>query len=356
MAVTPLPLPVPDPNPSSCIDKEPFIKLDPDGQASILNYKLPDSTCFDSSGYIKLNVNPACFKPETNNPPVGNLFDVLSELPASQITQLVNDALLGGSPNPLFVNSFYLSQQPVISSIATKSEVRGDTLRTSVKENEDATISDINLSEIVNQSVKGKRPIIRRNLWGRPVIHFMPRPKTPKPTIVLVLHYKTCSFLGDYGAGKTVKTFSLLPGEKTFISIRSYRHFEEMRKRSECVLDSFSESSAQTLENIIENQNGHDETTSTVNPYPGFLRQGYWGDLNQLSAAAKKDATWKMARAYFWLQQEGKVKNPPYVVRLEAGKQTTFIFNEKNIVEYYKKNKLPDDVPLYDWKAKGKKK
>ncbi|HEY4482262.1 MAG TPA: hypothetical protein VI489_05365, partial [Candidatus Brocadiaceae bacterium] len=225
-----------------------------------------DSTCFDSSGYIKLNVNPACFKPETATPPAGNLFDVLSELPASQINQLVNDALLGGSPNPLFVNSFYLSQQPVVKTTVSRAEsiLRGDsTLRTSVKENEDVAISDINLSEIVNQAVKGKRPIIRRNLWGRPVIHFMPRPKTPKPTIVLVLHYKTCSFLGDYGAGKTVKTFSLLPGEKTTISIRTYKHNEEVKKRAESVLDSFTESSAQTLENIIENQNGHDETTST---------------------------------------------------------------------------------------------
>ncbi|HEY4482261.1 MAG TPA: hypothetical protein VI489_05360 [Candidatus Brocadiaceae bacterium] len=91
------------------------------------------------------------------------------------------------------------------------------------------------------------------------------------------------------------------------------------------------------------------------NPYPGFTRQGYWGDLNQLSGPSKKDATWKMARAYFWLQKEGKVKNS-YVVEFKAGKKTTFIFHQKNVEAYFKKNKLPDDVPLYDWKTGDKKK
>jgi hypothetical protein len=34
------------------------------------------------------------------------------------------------------------------------------------------------------------------------------------------------SYLGDYAARQTLGTFSLLPGEKTVIEIRDYRHNE----------------------------------------------------------------------------------------------------------------------------------
>ncbi|MBK8474245.1 MAG: hypothetical protein IPL33_19900 [Sphingobacteriales bacterium] len=35
-----------------------------------------------------------------------------------------------------------------------------------------------------------------------------------RPTLFIVEEYRVASFLGDYGAGKTLNTFSLLPGEK----------------------------------------------------------------------------------------------------------------------------------------------
>ncbi len=90
------------------------------------------------------------------------------------------------------------------------------------------------------------------------------------------------------------------------------------------------------------------------NPYPGFTGQGYWGDLN------RPDGIWKMARIYFWLQEDGKVSGKfatTLVVKLRtegAEKSTTFIFNEKALQEYFNQHpeQLPKDakdVPVYNY-------
>ena len=44
--------------------------------------------------------------------------------------------------------------------------------------------------------------------------------------LILVESYRLSSYLGNYGAGRTLKTFSLLPGEKTKLSIKNYTKTE----------------------------------------------------------------------------------------------------------------------------------
>jgi hypothetical protein len=43
-------------NTTSCIPKEPFIKLDENGQASILNYSLPQSTSYNATAFLNLQI------------------------------------------------------------------------------------------------------------------------------------------------------------------------------------------------------------------------------------------------------------------------------------------------------------
>ena len=45
----------------------------------------------------------------------------------------------------------------------------------------------------------------------------------PHPAFFLVEVYGISSFLGDYGLGRTVKTFTLLPGETTTMSLRTWK-------------------------------------------------------------------------------------------------------------------------------------
>ena len=46
---------------SSCNPKEPFVRLEDTGEASILNYNLPQSTCYRASSYLGLDFNDKIF-------------------------------------------------------------------------------------------------------------------------------------------------------------------------------------------------------------------------------------------------------------------------------------------------------
>jgi hypothetical protein len=95
-----------------------------------------------------------------------------------------------------------------------------------------------------------------------PSFTIVPRPDAGdiKPIFCLVEEYTVASYLVNYGAGKTLNTFTLLPSEKTSITIRTYKESTETKKRAENVMDSFSEDSAREFEKYtrerIKHQNG----------------------------------------------------------------------------------------------------
>ncbi len=78
-----------------------------------------------------------------------------------------------------------------------------------------------------------------------------------------------------------------------------------------------------------------------INLFPNWYGQGYWKDLNLIGE--KDNTKWYQARVYYWLQIERKVKNR-YIKILEDGFNTSFIFDEDNIIKYFKENpeKLPE--------------
>ena len=103
-----------------------------------------------------------------------------------------------------------------------------------------------------NKIAEGFRPQLYRRPSGKQGLVFQPRPKAARPAIYLVMKMRMASYLGDYGAGQTLSTFSLLPGEKTVIEIRDYRHNETTQASSESVLDSYSEFAMEDLQTTVE--------------------------------------------------------------------------------------------------------
>lgn len=292
------------PSISSCTPGEPFIKLDPAGIAPILSYNLPEKTAFEVKGYIDIKLNDACINTVYTTAPTDNFWDRVDGLPASQILEILNDDILGSSLSPGILNSRALTTLPLVekfnmdksqAALATQGRggngpmvgghrgganpanpmvggVRGGAslphaiqphsfisqTQHTIKEGEDALIAGVSIHTIINQITKGRRPLISKNLYGKPVMTFLPKPPAPEPKLTLVLHYKMATFPGNYGAGRTLKTFTLLPGEKTTISITNFKHDETVSEQSKSVLDSFSESSAQDFQNTVENQNTSD--------------------------------------------------------------------------------------------------
>ena len=257
----------------SCNYKTPLVKLPETGNPPILNYTLPQSTCFDAIGIIPIDISPSSFK-------------YLEDLPINGNSN--------GETNEYDFNGFFSKYAGILHSYVTKFEIPAT--------NEDLyNYNDFNIhfkNLLISENfpdhilwVNEQDSNIRFSVWE--IFHnmaesysndsdFIPQFQTnlagnleikavkkieklvviEKPQIFLIEHYKICSFIGDYGAGKVLKTFSLLPGEKTSISIRTFKQKKETKSKSENILDSFSSSSANDLEKILEQENTENNSSS----------------------------------------------------------------------------------------------
>ncbi|WP_341999100.1 hypothetical protein [Chlorogloeopsis sp. ULAP02] len=163
--------------------------------------------------------------------------------------------------------------------------------------------------EVVTQRIRsGERLNIYRNMYGDFNYNFIPEPEQARPRLYLVEIYRLSSFLGDYGAGRTLKTFSLLPGEKTKISIKTYTKTTTDFKNASSILDSFTEESAQSFEEDIRNEESDKRNEAESDEYyvdaeasGGFnvllakgdfkVRGGYKGSSNSAREQLTKKVT-----------------------------------------------------------------
>ena len=112
------------------------------------------------------------------------------------------------------------------------------------------------IKHLANQISVGFAPVVAPSMGNFTAdVVFIQRPiKRTNPTLFIVEEYKTVSYLGDYGAGQTLSTFTLLPGEKTTITVKTFKEITSTSNRSDSVIDSFSQSSASELENTLEEE------------------------------------------------------------------------------------------------------
>ena len=77
---------------TSCTKKDPFIELNPDGKASILDYNLPQSTCYRATSKVNLNFDLDFFKISERRPPARHFWSdyVLSPLMKYMIKLMMN--------------------------------------------------------------------------------------------------------------------------------------------------------------------------------------------------------------------------------------------------------------------------
>lgn len=243
----------------SCISREPLSKLADNGSAAILNYNLPQSTTYEVVSFIRLNIAEKLFKQVERKAPPDNYWDRLDaergklDLTPERIVSVLTGQNYINIPEIMSVGLNLTAQElPLSSGIKFKAS----NVTVSTKSAPFAT------SYLAHRIAQGERPILYRRPSGKQAIAFQPRPKKPDPAIYLVLKMRMASFLGDYGAGQTLSTFSLLPGEKTTIQIRDFRHNEATRSTSESVLDSYSESAMEDLQSTIEESRSTSEESS----------------------------------------------------------------------------------------------
>ncbi len=233
----------------SCTPREPLTKLDANGTASILNYNLPQSTTYEVVSFIRLDIPGTSFKPSERKPPPDNYWERLDkERGKLDLTPQTIERVLTGKAYTSVGEIMNTGLNFTAAEIPTTSGVKfqAGNIPVSTKSTSFAT------EYVANKIADGFRPQLYRRPSGKQGLIFHPRPRQARPAIYLVLKMRMASYLGDYGAGQTLSTFSLLPGEKTVIQIRDYRHNETTKVTSQSVLDSYSESSMDDLQTTVE--------------------------------------------------------------------------------------------------------
>jgi hypothetical protein len=139
-------------------------------------------------------------------------------------------------------------------------------------------LESLDAEEIVEMKKAGKELDFYSSMYGGIRYRYIDRTTEAEPAFLLVETYRLASYLGSYGAGKVIKTFSLFPGERTTISIRTFRKSEKERKEASSILDSFTEESATDFERTIENeQSNKEEYEKSFEYYSDAEAAASWG-------------------------------------------------------------------------------
>lgn len=243
---------------------EPLIKLEPGGKAPILSYNIPEPTSYSGRNFIQLDFlnedeaaedffKPVAFEtPDDRRQPVRDL-----EISATE-TAVIAALKSGFSDRKLFPN---VKLTTGVLGLVDKPNP-GYQLKSSIPISDE--LANLDPEEVSLALRAGKRFNIYSTLHGTLTYNYIDEPTEVRPALYLIEEYRLSSFLGNYGAGRIIKTFTLLPGEATRINIKTYTKTETEQKSASSILDSFTEESAQDFESSVQqeqsNKQGYSET------------------------------------------------------------------------------------------------
>ncbi len=161
-------------------------------------------------------------------------------------------------------------------------------------------IRDLDLETFKAFYDTGQHMMLRRALSGETEYVFIANPPaTVKPQLMLVEEYRLSSFLGKYGVGRTLKSFSLLPGERTKLTIKTASSSTTTAKQSQSILDSFSQESANEFESSLAAESSNKSTSSEDVSYSASVEaSGSWG-FGSAKASASAGGSTNSAREEF---------------------------------------------------------
>jgi hypothetical protein len=248
---------MPAENSTSCISKKPFMEIGTEN-APLLDYKLPQTNGFHVNSPLEIPLDDTDFKdtPGIRQKPTNGYFDQIN-VPAGEVTSLQNQIAVN------IANNFVVNTgEAVAITGGTESVVymTGGDLGVSAITNFgtssvqlDKQIANVQIVEVAKLAAEAF-PIISTNMAGQQYVTYLPDPITAKPALFMIEKFRVETYLGNYGAGETVKTFSLLPGEKTTISVKTYKQTVKSKKDISNVLDSFNQETSNELEKMLEGE------------------------------------------------------------------------------------------------------
>lgn len=323
-------------------NSEPLIKLEPGGKAPILSYNVPESTIYSGSNLIELRFpepddkffKPVAFeKPKVTGTPVKDL-DI-----GTVKTAVLTAMKTGFSDQKLFPNVrlttgiLRYGDKPnpgygIVSSFPASPK-----------------LAQLDPDEVAYALQAGKRLNVYKTLYGTLTYNFVPEPTEPEPRLYLVEIYRLSSFLGNYGAGRILKTMTLLPGEKTRISIKTYTKTEQQSKSASSILDSFTQESSDDFENSVQEEQSDKRNSSKTFEYHAEAEaNASWGWGSAKVSGGVKGGT-NSAREEFSKNVSNAVQkhsakasakrdvqiNTSYEVKEETGEETSIEREIENI-------------------------
>lgn len=232
-------------------------------------------------------------------------------------------------------------------SDADATEVANATLTQSAVENDIdvQALRSIQPSRVAREMLDGRVPVARYTMGGRPTISYMVAPPIIEPKLVLVERYRLSTFLGNYGAGRTVKTFSLLPGEQTTISVKTFRKTAEERQEASSILDSYTTETAEEFEESVTAEQSHKEEHKQSFAYHaeakaeagwGWGKATVSGGVEGSSNATRQESAKNVATATSKHAAEASAKreveiDTNYEVKAETGEETSIERRLENI-------------------------
>lgn len=287
----------------SCIPNDPLMRMGTDGDdAPTLNYSLPQKASFTSYGDVRIPVDRQFFNDKAFVQPAAverlknfSKLEIMAKLRAElergarssdilfNVGQSDSISLLQTATSPTGTEAAPALRTLAVGDVGTQPVLVGELADQPVLVPQKAVLSNdqtikttlavgvgTDLEAIAEAIVANKAPMLIRGFGGfLAQVRFInrPLPENVVPMLFIVEEYKTASYLGNYGAGQTLSTFSLLPGERTTISIKTFTEETSSASRAENIMDSFSENSAKEMEDLIEedsNMSDSDESNTST--------------------------------------------------------------------------------------------
>lgn len=262
----------------------PLVALDPAGKAPIISYNVPDPVSYPMTHLMELRVEPGLLKPINLAPPAPPAppDEIAVELQSAFATGVFRSdqfplALARQPKLALLDNDFAKAQKaiasPNISALGVALPVAN-------------FVTKLPLNAIAQEISRGKVLNMRRNMYGSVVAETIDPPTQITPRLMIVERYRLSSFLGQYGAGRTLNTFTLLPGEKTTITIKSYTKTTTEAQQASSILDSFSQTSADEFEKSLETEQSDRSKQDTATSFEASM-EGQYGVAFATHVSAK---------------------------------------------------------------------
>lgn len=318
------------------MSEKPLITLDPKGKAPIISYNIPEPTSYVGRNFIELDFPSNYFMSSATK---------LGQRIGNRNPALIKAAVANALKKGMFDSSFFGRVRLSSDKIKKLKKTSSSTKKSADTSASEATLFGLDASTVESALRSGKQFRVYKKMSGKYSYAFSKKTSKPTPRLMIVERYRLSTYLGNYGAGKTIKTFSLLPGEHTSISVKTYKKSESSYKQASSILDSYTEECADEFEISLQEEQSESEAKTKSHEYyadadveatwswgKASVSGGYKGSTNTSREEFSKSMTSAVQKHSTKASSQRDVEiNTSYEVKEEEGIETSTERVIKNI-------------------------